>query len=274
MNRCAVSLFAIGSFLGLGLASVEAAANPRPLPFTYQHEQLPEGGTEVEQFVDFTPVRARSQTSGDPVWFGLTQFQTEFEHGLTSRLELGLYFMFSPGAGTGFADLPTPPGGTGAKQRLRYQLAPSGFWPIDVALYGEVAENEREIELEAKVILQRRFDKLRLIANLTAEHEFYFDGRSDFVAAPSAGVTFEASPAVQPGIEWWMTAEYPEQDPPKGRPFQLGPHHYVGPALMLQFGNLWWTTGAYLRLDARSHRLVPGESYGSLWARTMIGFNL
>jgi hypothetical protein len=46
---------------------------------------------------------------------------------------------------------PAMPAGTGIKQRLRYRFADAGRWPIDVALYGEVTENDREIELEAKV---------------------------------------------------------------------------------------------------------------------------
>ena len=54
------------------------------------------------------------------------------------------------------------------KQRLRYKLADTGVWPIDVSLYGELVENEREFELEAKVILQRRLGIARIMANVTA----------------------------------------------------------------------------------------------------------
>ena len=73
------------------LVGAEAWANPRPLPFTYQSETLPAGSAEIEQFVDFSPLRVFSQTSGDvPVWYLGTQFTTEFEIGLTDRLELGL----------------------------------------------------------------------------------------------------------------------------------------------------------------------------------------
>lgn len=251
-----------------------ALANPRPLPFTYQHEQLPKGEAEVEQFADVTPVRARNEATGDPVWYGLSQFQTEYEHGLTDRLELGLYVSFVPQSAVGFTQLPRATEGTGLKQRLRFQLAPTGAWPLDLSLYGEVVENEREIELEGKLIVQRRLGPARLIANFTAEHELYFDGKRDLVLAPSAGLTVEASPSVQPGIEWWMDAEYPETNPPAKRPFALGPHHYVGPALLLQLGRLWWTTGVYLRASDTNHTLQPGEGFGNVWARTIIGIGL
>src|SRR6185312_14107003 len=63
----------------MALASAPVSANPRPLPFSYQHEQLAAGDTEIEQFADFTPVRVLSESSGNPAWYGFTQFQTELE---------------------------------------------------------------------------------------------------------------------------------------------------------------------------------------------------
>ncbi|MCA9594990.1 MAG: hypothetical protein KC776_16830 [Myxococcales bacterium] len=259
--------------VSMALCSV-AVANPRPLPFSYQHEQLAEGEAELEQFVDLNPVRARSDSTGEPVWYGQTQFTTELEYGISSRLELGLYAVIVPGAASGFASIPRASESNGMKQRLRYQLAPTGVWPLDVGLYGEVAENEREIELEAKIILQRRIGPLRLIANASAEQEIYYDGTRDLVLSPSAGATVEITPAVQPGIEWWMHAEYPEEDPPDPRPFTLGPHHYVGPALLLQFGKVWWTSGVYLRVNETRRTLQPGEGFGALWARSVVGIGL
>jgi hypothetical protein len=271
------------SFTTAGLATLAlvlytgvASANPRPLPFTYQHEQLAAGATEIEQFVDLTPVRATDALSGDPAWYGLTQFQTEIEHGITDRLELGLYLTIAPGPPQSLADVPRPMEGNGMKQRLRYQLAPTGQWPLDVSLYGEISETDHEIEFEAKVILQRRIGIARIIANAMAEQELYYDGQRDFVIRPTAGVTFEASPSVQPGIEWWMSAEFHEnsENSALGTREFPGPHQYLGPALLLQFGNVWWTTGIYARLSDTGHTLVPGEAFGNLWVRSVVGVGL
>src|SRR4051794_5607646 len=101
------------------LASVAASANPRPLAMTYPFETLPKGSTEVEQIVDLTPVKA-FDTSGAEQTILRSILTTEFEHGLTDRLELGLYFQFSndPGSGTGDAPLRFD----GIKQRLRWRL--------------------------------------------------------------------------------------------------------------------------------------------------------
>jgi hypothetical protein len=264
----------VALFSSLLLWSEAASANPRPLPFTYPHEQLVEGGTELEQFVDFTPAKATPVSGdGDSATYGVFQFQTEFEHGITDRLELGLYVMYAPSAPVDFVQTPRPFEGNGMKQRLRYKLADTGEWPLDVSLYGELVENEREIEIEEKIILQRRIGVARIMANITAEQEFYYDSDLDLVLTPSGGVTFEVTPAIQPGIEWWMRAEFPLENPPSPRPFGLGPQHYVGPALLVQMGPLWWTNGVYLRVSDFNHTLTPGETpFGPIWVRSVIGY--
>ena len=43
------------------LTCVPALANPRVLPFTYPYESLAQGGLEIEQFVDLTPVLTISE---------------------------------------------------------------------------------------------------------------------------------------------------------------------------------------------------------------------
>ncbi len=256
-------------------ASFPARATPRPLPFTYQHEQLGAGEAEVEQFVDLTPTKAQDVTSGKRVWYGLTEFITEFETGITDQLELGLYVTLVPTPTAEYRNAPPAMESNGMKQRLRWALAPAGFWPIDVSLYGEVSENEHELELEGKVLLQRRFGIARIIANLSGEQEFYYrNNQRDFVLNPSAGVTFEPIPQLQPGLETWVAGEFPENHRPKTRPFELGPHVYVGPTLLWQVGRIWWSNGVYVRATDRNHTLAAGESFGNVWARTVIGIGL
>jgi hypothetical protein len=245
-----------------------ARANPRPLPFTYQSETLPKGAMEVEQFVDFVPSRA-TDLSGNPVAYLATEFQTEFEIGLTDRLELGLYVSFVPTSPAYEPQtLPTMEFGNGAKQRVRYRLADPEAWPVDVAVYGEVSENEREVELEGKIILQRRVGRVRFITNLWAEHEFYLDGHREWALDPTVGVTAELSPRYHVGAESWMRAEYRV-----GGGASLPLHVYVGPAFMMNFGKLWWSNGVYLRVTDIDRSTVLGEAYGRFWVRTIIGLS-
>jgi len=255
------------------LCAANAAATPRALPFTYTSETLPKGAFEIEQFADLTPVRAYSTASGEPVWYGATQFQTELEYGLAERLELGLYFAFAPSPGDGYASTASLTEGNGFKQRLRYALANPGEWPIDVGLYGELVENDREIELEAKVILQRRLGKLRIAANLWAEYEVYYRPQKDLVFNPTLGITYEVTPAIHLGAETWLRVELPDPAP-HPRPFSVGPVDYLGPTFLFNFGRLWWSNGIYVRTTRMHHTMKPGEPYGPVWGRTMIGFDL
>jgi hypothetical protein len=252
------------------LAPLRASANPRPLPFTYIYETLGKGEAEIEQYVDMTPVQILS-VSGDHAWYAASQFQTEFEYGITDRLELGLYVTLAP-SNPAFTSIPTIGNGNGIKQRLRYRLAELGQWPVDVALYGEVSENEREVELEGKIIVQRHLGPLRIVANAWAEHEIEYNGEREWVLNPTAGAVLEVSPTVQPGFEYWMRAEYGDEE--TARTFNMGPHHFIGPTLLLQFGKLWWSTGAYARLDDMHRSAAIGDNLGRLWMRSVIGVGL
>jgi hypothetical protein len=257
--------------LAMGIALLTSAgaarANPRPLPYTYIYETLPQGEAEVELYTDLTPLRALNP-NGAPAWYLAPQFQAEIEYGLTDRLELGLYLTIAPSQ-SGWSDLPNMPEGNGVKQRLRYRFADAGQWPIDLAVYGEVTENQREIELEGKVILQRRLGPFRIAANAWVEREFYFSGAREWVLNPTAGVVLEKWITAQPGIEYWMHGEHAD-----GGGWVVGPEHYLGPTLILQFGKIWWSNGFYFRLNGLTTPAIgSGDPYGAVWARTIVGIN-
>lgn len=252
-----------------------AHANPRALPFTYTTDTLPAGGVEIEQYVDLVALEAISPATSQNEWYVPSALQTEIEIGLAERLELGLYATFVPDPGEQYASKALFPGtGNGLKQRLRYIFATPGTMPVDLGVYGELVENEREIELEAKVLLQRRFDRLRIAANVSGEYELYYSHQRELVLNPSAGVTYEVSPSFHVGLDTWLRGEYPRNPRPPRRVFGLGPAVYVGPAVMTNFGKLWWAVGAYARVTDPSHDLQPGEPYGPIYVRSMIGYEL
>jgi len=263
----------LAGLVGLSLLALtsSARANPRPLPFTYQSESLAKGTGEVEQFIDFIPTQVTNANSGAPTHYLATQFQTEIEYGLTDRLEIALYLMFVPQPNPSvFTGVPELTMGNGAAQRIRYRFADPGAWPVDVAVYGEVTENDHELELEAKIILQRRIGKLRLITNLWAERELYYTNAREWVLNPTLGATYEFSPKFHLGIEGWMRAEYLDNQVGE-REFDQGPHVFVGPAFMFNFGPVWWTTGAYARATDPHHDNQAGDAFGRVWVRTVVG---
>jgi hypothetical protein len=269
VRRLACS-FALGFLIACLPAVASAQITPRPLPFTYGTATNAEGSAEMEQYVDLTPVKGLTP-DGAVQWYLASQFQTELEYGITNRLELGLYVTFAPKPGelTG-AELTTR---NGAKQRLRYRLSEDGQWPVDVALYGELEENEAEIAVEGKIILQRRFGRLLVATNLWAEFERYFTHERALVLNPTLGATYQVTPVVNPGIEAWMRAELsnPVEHPV---PYGHGPHVLVGPTMMLNFGSFWWSTGVYVRATDYDRSPDPGDAPGAIWARSIIGVQL
>jgi len=249
-------------------------ANPMPLPFTYTYPTLPKGEGEVEQYVDLTPILAPSASTGNNVFYTATQFQTELEYGISDHLELGLYVALLPNPVTinssvGYTATLTE--GTGFKERLRWRIAEEGELPVDIALYGELVEFETEFEIEAKIILAKRFGNLTVATNLWGEREYEYAARNwDWVINPTLGATYELSPMWHLGVEGWMRAEWPTPAP-SPRPFALGPHEFVGPTVMIDFGKIWWSTGAYLRVDDIGRKAQLDDNYGPVWFRTIIG---
>jgi len=258
------------------LWSATALANPRPLPFTYPYESLPAGKLEVEQYVDLVPVRvARENPDGtlDGVLGVRSVLQTELEYGITDRIEFGWYFAFRQGASANTPFLRFQ----GVKQRLRIRLGEAGEWPVDVGLYFEIAEFHDELELEEKILLAKRFGPVNVVANLWVEQEYYFQtGDTKFIYNPTAGVTYEISPKLIVGLEYWGRGRFDSArdttDGTSEAPTRT--HHYVGPTFLAQSGKVFLSLGAYLRLDGVTDSAAVGDPFGKLWIRTLIGIEL
>ncbi len=56
--------------------------------------------------------------------------------------------------------------------------------------------------------------------------------------------------------------------------YGLGPHAYVGPTVLWNLGKIWWAFGVYGRVTDAAHTLQPGEPFGRVWARSILGVDL
>jgi hypothetical protein len=253
--------------------SSRAHANPRPLPFTYPYETLPEGSAEIEQYVDATWVRTPSDPAATDTTFAPNYLlQTELEYGITDHLEMGAYVVFSqqPNAA---AD-PTLTF-EGVKYRLRYRFAEEGEWPVDTAVYLEGAAFHDEYEIEGKVILGKRIGKLKLMANAWVEEEWERGKDAAFIINPTIGATYQLDPKLFLGIEYWARGQV---SPPSGLDdvdaFNAKVHHFLGPAVSMMFGKVWLSVGVYARLDELSRSSMVGDQYGKIWVRSVLGLDL
>jgi len=162
---------------------------------------------------------------------------------------------------------------------LRLRLAEEGEWPVNVGLYFEVAEFYNEIELEEKILLSRRFDRVNLVANLWVEQEHYFQtSENKFIYNPTAGATFEISPHLIVGAEYWGRGRFDSKrgvsDITGTSDSPVATHHYVGPTALLQSGEYWLSLGTYLRLDDYGAGFEVGQPYGRVWVRALLGIGL
>ena len=259
-------------------APASAVANPRPLPFSYPYETLPEQALELEQYVDLIPMRVVRELpdgTAEGVVSLRSQLQTELEYGLTDRLEVALYFTFRQGGSATAPQLRFQ----GLKQRLRYRFKELGEWPVDVGLYLEVAELHDEIEVEEKILLSRRFGPVNVVANLWVEQEWYFQtDEIKHVYNPTLGVSYELSPRLSLGAEYWARGRFDSDRGPTDMDGEADATttavHYAGPTLLLQSKKAWIAVGAYARLDQLGTGVAMGDPFGKLWVRTLLGIDL
>jgi hypothetical protein len=259
----------------LGFGST-ALASPRPLPFTYPVETLDKGELELELYGDMTPLRVYADPAGDPtkgkLWEPFYLIQNEFEYGVTDRLELGFYQVFEGNPQDGGGNTMTF---DGFKWEIRTRLAEMGEWPVDVGLYFELETMHDELSFEEKVLLQRRFGSLRLMANLWVEQSIFrpLDASPprelDFIINPTAGFVYEVAPWFQPGVEYWARGRL---DVPGSDPEAV--HHFVGPTVHFNWGKLWWTMGGYVDVTNTGTPQVNSAVYGPLWVRSVLGLSL
>ena len=259
--------------LVLAAATAPAAANPKLLPFGYGTATMPEGHLELEQYVDVVPMRvARELPDGtsEAVTTPRYVLQTELELGVTERLEVGFYTLFRQGASATTPSLHF----AGLKQRVRYRVSDPG-WPIGVALYGEIAELSDELELEQKLLLDKRLGRVTLVANLWIEQEWYWIADEvKLLYNPTLGATVDVTPGVTVGAEYWVRGRFDSPSAVTGEDDARLARHYLGPTLTLQKGEYWLAVGAYARLDALGDQAVVGDAYGKAWVRVIAGLGL
>jgi hypothetical protein len=257
--------------------SASAHANPKALPFSYGTGTQPPGGLEIEQYADIVAMRVARELPDGSAESTVTPryvLQTELEYGLTDRIELGLYFAFRQDASANAPLLRFQ----GVKQRVRWRFS-DPTWPVSLAAYFEVAEFHDEIEVEEKLLIEKRLGRLRAIANLWIEQEWYFiTDEVKHVYNPTVGATYELAPAIQVGAEYWARGRFDDtssDDAMSGYDaVSGGARHYAGPTVLLQGGEHWLAVGAYLRLDGLGKATPVDDAYGRVWVRLIAGIGL
>src|ERR1051325_1786207 len=155
-------LDALCAALLVTLAATTAWADPRPFTFTYDAYPIGKGGLEYEQWMTFNADKGSEQG------FRQLQFAHEIEYGLADDFDLSFYFLrwnYEDSAEKNGTEY------DGGALELIYTILNPAKDKWGLALYGEIAVAENEIEFEQKVIVQKDIGKWILAYNFVLETE-------------------------------------------------------------------------------------------------------
>ncbi len=183
-----------------------ANADRRAFAHTYEYMTIPAQDLELE----FYNTESRTTFgSGSPRNF---EQQIEIEYGITSRWDISLYQVFRQSTNPDAPDMSSPLGYAKTKVRSRYRLGERGQSIVDTLLYLELQKTyeKDEFAIEPKLVFGRDFGKFTGALNLIPEIEIEEDAttgkrKKELKLKPSwaAGVTYEFSPALKVGGEWF-----------------------------------------------------------------------
>ena len=159
--RMRITIGISGTLALLLLAAPAARADRRSFIRAYEVATQPKGNLEFELWNDIYAPKAGFDLAS-------TEHRFELEYGLTDRWDLSIYHVLAqaPGEGLHFDSW---------RVETRYRLAEKDEWPVDVMLYFEVerpALFAEPWETEEKVILEKDFGRVGLVANLVTEQKF------------------------------------------------------------------------------------------------------
>ena len=175
----------------LSTSPVPARANMRDYIFSQGYYTPEKGEFEVELYNDFK----MPETENDDTFN--SEHQIELEVGLTDRLQLAYYEVFTWNRAADWQR-------DAFKIEAKYRLFESRELPVDVALYGEYKNPDghresRSDELEAKLILSRNFGRWNVVGNLITERKI--NEHEDLQWEYTAGVSYAVKPNLRAGLE-------------------------------------------------------------------------
>jgi len=249
--------------LTLGLAA-GAGASDRPLSSTYLSDTLPPGSFELEPWV--------TSRLGKEAFYAGHDLRLELEYGLLDGFQLAAYV----NAGLAFADVGDGRiAGTfsfdGVSLEAKWKLLDSTADPVGLALYFEPTLAPGALELEARVIVDKRLGDLVLAGNLAAEYEFEY---------PKGVLTRELKLELDLGASYqvtdWLSVGLELKNvnvSPVGEGWQHGAV-FLGPVVGVRWAGGWATLSVMPQLFSLVGPSPDLDEHERLEARFLLGVHL
>jgi hypothetical protein len=200
-----------------------ACANERHFTYTYESAVLPPGAREFELWT--------THRTGRHDFYSRFDYRGEFEFGLTDRLMTSFYLNWHD-----IAEADTTVSPTGIKKEFefegissewKYKMSDPSADKIGSALYGEFSIGTTEMELEGKMILDKRIGKNLYAYNLVGEVEWEREpGEVEYEEAAienNLAFTHFINPQFGAGMELRSHTEFTNQNHPEHSALFLGP---------------------------------------------------
>jgi len=240
VSRRLLLISGIAALLWCGATST-AQADRRIFPYTYPYMTLPEGGLEIEHYLEAgymemdNPDTQFIEKDTEVFW----EHEVELEYGITDHWDLGIYHVFEEAPYESFEY-------RGAKLRTRYRFAEEGQWPVDTGVYLEVAYFDNEVELEQRLILAKILGKLEVDFNLKVEQEFEKEKpenewETEYVLNPLLGIGYHFNRKFAAGIEYSGAVEFENAE---ASPYT----QFLGPSFSVGTEKFFWTFTAQPQL--------------------------
>lgn len=233
----------------LAVVPFTATANERHFGYTYESAVLPTGARELEVWTTGRLGRDGLYTRFDE--------RVEFEVGLTNKLQTSLYLNLNSVTERVNGELQTATSFDGISSEWKYKLMDPVADIFGLALYGELSLRPDEIEVEGKIILDKRLGPVLLAANVVLEHAMEFPAggteHSLFVELVG-GASYFITPHLSLGVEVRNTNLFPEYET-----WDFSALH-AGPTLAYAADN-WWVTLTVLPQLPAPLPTVDGGTY-------------
>jgi len=185
MRGIQIGAVLVASVTAISLVHEDARASQRRFTYTYESLVLNRGEVEVEPWTTFR--------IGKDEYYSRIDQRIEFEVGLSNRLQTAFYLNMHSTTAKVDSTLQTEFEWGGISNEWKLKLRDPVADPFGLALYFEWGASTKELELEAKVIADKRSGNFLVAFNASIEPEWEFEveSGSDKVEAENESIGFE-----------------------------------------------------------------------------------
>jgi hypothetical protein len=262
-------------FLLSGFITTAIIAQDRHFSRTYESTTLPKGKIDIEPWVTYG--------TGKKNFYNRYDSRLEFETGLTDRIQTSLYLNSSHSSFAKMDSLEKVSGidsksGFSFSNEWKFNILNPSTSPVGIGLYAEYSLATDEVELEFKLIIDKKMPKSIISYNLVSETEFEYgfeneknegeiEAETEFIIENDLAYMYLFKPKVGLGLEARNHNVFVEGELEHSAIF-------LGPTLFYSNGNLFAILNIMPQLGSLKIAGTDLDEYEKLTGRIILGVSL